>query len=52
MYRIIKANIDRFKKLLETETNPTKRSMEARLLAEEEAKLKRVSHSEREKRAV
>jgi len=36
--RIIQANIDRFKKLLETETDPTKRAMERRLLAEEEAK--------------
>ena len=26
--RIIQANIDRFKKLLETETDPTKRAME------------------------
>jgi hypothetical protein len=39
VYRIIKANIDRFKLLLRTETDPTKRAMEIRLLAEEEAKL-------------
>ena len=38
MDRIIKANIERFKLLLETETDPTKRAMEIRLLAEEEAK--------------
>ena len=38
MYRIIRANIARFKLLLETETDPTKRAMEIRLLAEEEAK--------------
>ena len=38
MYRIIQANIDRLKLLLETETDPTKRAMEIRLLAEEEAK--------------
>jgi hypothetical protein len=41
MRRIIQANIDRLKLLLETETNPVKRAMETRLLAEEEAKLVR-----------
>jgi hypothetical protein len=35
---IIQANIDRFKLLLKTETDPKKRAMEMRLLAEEEAK--------------
>ena len=40
--RIIQANIDRFKELLKTETDPTKRGMEARLLAEEELKLKQL----------
>lgn len=39
MHKIIKANIERFKLLLQTETDPTKRAMELRLLAEEEAKL-------------
>ena len=39
MRRIIQANIDRMKLLLETETDPTKRAMELKLLAEEEAKL-------------
>lgn len=39
MRSIIQANIDRFKILLETEPDPTKRAMEERLLAEEEAKL-------------
>jgi hypothetical protein len=39
MKRIIKANIERFKHLLETEADPTKRIMLARLIAEEEAKL-------------
>ena len=39
MRRIIQANIDRMKLLLETETEPTKRAMELKLLAEEEAKL-------------
>ena len=38
MYGIIQANIDRFKLLLETEADPTKRIMLIRLLAEEEAK--------------
>ena len=42
MRRIIQANIDRFKKLLETETDPTKRAMEMRFLAEEELKLKQL----------
>lgn len=35
MDRIIKANIDRFKKLLETESEPVKRAMIERLLREE-----------------
>jgi hypothetical protein len=42
MRRIIQANIDRFKDLLKTETDATKRTMEMRLLAEEEAKLKQL----------
>ena len=42
MRRIIQANIDRLKELLKTETDPTKRTMERRLLAEEEAKQKQV----------
>jgi hypothetical protein len=51
MHRIIRANIDRFKLLLKTETDPTKRAMETRLLAEEEAKLKQVSKPEKKKEA-
>jgi len=47
MHRIIQANIDRFKLLLENETDPTKRAMILRLLAEEEAKL--VPKPERKK---
>ena len=39
MHRIIQANIVRFKELLKTEADPTKRAMETSLLAEEEAKL-------------
>jgi len=42
MRRIIQANIDRLKELLKTEPDPTKRVMERRLLAEEEAKLKQL----------
>jgi hypothetical protein len=42
MRRIIQANIDRFRDLLKTETDATKRTMEKRLLAEEEAKLKQL----------
>ena len=42
MRRIIQANIDRLKELLKTETDPTKRIMERRLLAEEEAKQKQL----------
>jgi hypothetical protein len=42
MRRIIQANIDRLKELLKTETDPTKRAMETRLLVEEEAKLKQL----------
>jgi bacterioferritin (cytochrome b1) len=42
MKRIIQANIDRFKLLLESETDPTKRAMLFRLLAEQEEKLKAV----------
>lgn len=43
MRSIIQANIDRFKALLKIETDPTKRAMETRLLAEEEAKLKKMA---------
>lgn len=47
MRRIIEANIARFKLLLKTEPDPTKRAMETRLLAEEEAKLSEMSKAER-----
>ena len=36
MHRIVQANIDKFKKLLETETDPKKRAVLVRLLAEQE----------------
>jgi hypothetical protein len=42
MRRIIEANIKRLREMLKVETDPTKRAMEARLLAEEEEKLKHV----------
>jgi hypothetical protein len=45
MKRIIQANIDRFKLLLETETDPTKRAMLFRLLAEQEADLKAATEA-------
>jgi hypothetical protein len=47
MRRIIQANIDRFKELLKTEPDQMKRMMETRLLAEEEAKLAKLSESEK-----
>ena len=47
MRRIIQANIDRFKELLKLETDPTKRALEMRLLAEEEAKLKALPPHEK-----
>jgi hypothetical protein len=39
MYRIAQANIDRFNLLLETETDPVKRALIFRLLADEKDKL-------------
>lgn len=39
MKRIIQANIDRFKLLLESETDSSKRAMLFRLLGEQEEKL-------------
>jgi hypothetical protein len=47
MRHIIQANIDRFKLLLKTETDPTKRAMVIRLLAEEEEKLKSIPKLEK-----
>ena len=52
MRRIIQANIDRFQDLLKTETDATKRTMEMRLLAEEEAKMKQLpAYDKKEPRA-
>jgi hypothetical protein len=42
MRRIIRANIERLKELLKTETDSTKRAMETRLLTEEEVKLQQL----------
>ena len=42
VHRIVQANIERFKLLLSTETDPSKRAMEIRLLAEEEEKLAKM----------
>jgi hypothetical protein len=50
MRRIIQANIDRFKALLKTETDATKRTMETRLLAEEEVKLKQLPADDKKER--
>jgi hypothetical protein len=47
--RIINANIDRFKRLLKTETDATKRAIETRLLAEEEEKLKQLADAKQKK---
>ena len=51
MRRIIQANIDKFKLLLKTETDPTKRAVEIRLLAEEEAKLEELKQQPDQKKA-
>ncbi len=42
MKRIIQANIDRFRLMLEEEADPVKRSMIHRLLIEQEAELKKA----------
>jgi hypothetical protein len=41
MHKIVQANIDRYKSLLETETDPTKRALIAKLL--EEGKTKQMA---------
>lgn len=51
MRRIVQANIKRLQELLKSETDPTKLTMERRLLAEEEAKLKELDRSEIEQKA-
>jgi hypothetical protein len=47
MRRIIQANVDRFQELLKVETDPTKRALLARLLAEEREKLKQPKLDEK-----
>jgi hypothetical protein len=47
MHRIIQANIDRFKELLNTETDETKRAMIIRLLGEQEIKLAELAEPEK-----
>ena len=49
MHNIIQANIDRFKDLLKTATDPTQRAMIIRLLAEEEAKLNQMQEPDKKK---
>lgn len=49
MRTIIQANIERFKLLLQKETDPTKRAMEIRLLAEEETKLRDMPEGDKRK---
>ncbi|MEJ2373938.1 MAG: hypothetical protein P8Y71_00545 [Pseudolabrys sp.] len=45
MKRIIQANTDHFKLLLDSESDPTKRAMLHRLLAEQEKKLEAAERS-------
>lgn len=46
---VARLNIEHYKKLLENETNATKRQMLMRLLAEEEAKLRSLSQPDARK---
>jgi hypothetical protein len=48
---IARLNIEHFRKLLERETDETRRNMLLRLLAEEEAKLSVLSRNPREQKA-
>ena len=51
MRRIIQANIKRLQDLLKSETDPTKIAMERRLMAEKEAKLKKLDAEKNEQKA-
>lgn len=51
MKRIIQANIDRFKLMLDEETDSTKRSMIHRLLVEQETELRKVADEPANKKA-
>ncbi len=44
---IVRLNIDHYKRLLATETNPDMRQTITRLLAEQEAKLQEIERTER-----
>jgi hypothetical protein len=44
---IVRLNIDHYKRLLATETNPDTRETITRLLAEQEAKLQEIERTER-----
>ena len=48
---VARLNIEHFKRLLETETDETKRQTLLRLLAEEEAKLRSLPEPRTEKRS-
>lgn len=49
MRRIAQANVDKLSALLTTETDPTRRAMELKLLAEEAAKLAEPSDPDQRK---
>ena len=51
MKRIIQTNIDRFKLMLDEETDSTKRSMIHRLLVEQETELMKVADEPANKKA-
>ena len=51
MKRIIQTNIDRFKLMLDEETDSTKRSMIHRLLVEQETELRKVADEPAKKNA-
>ena len=51
MRRIIQATIKRLQELLKNETDPTKFTMERRLLAEEETKLNKLDLEKNEQKA-
>ncbi|MFZ1989066.1 MAG: hypothetical protein WAW96_04775 [Alphaproteobacteria bacterium] len=45
MHKIVQANIDRYESLLKSESDPTKRTMIARLLEEEKVKQKAITEA-------
>ena len=51
MQRIVQANIDKFKRLLETETDPTKRAVLVHLLAEQEDRKRELAMNPDAKKA-